>query len=165
MQEFVMERLTRLVSNAETAFHALCTRLDMLGARFAGSGNTASQPSHRLSKADPQEILAKSGATFVPPLSQQEMQKSFASVSAIGRFWRRDIAGKRIHVAAVDQLIVEIEAKERSVLLAGTPDSGKTCVLLELREALETHGYHYRFARCSVFIAGTYYPVIFPCAD
>ncbi len=138
MQELLMERLTRLVSNADNAFHALWTRLDMLGSRFVGNGNTASPPSHRLSKADLQEILAKSGATFVPPLSQQEMQKSFASASAIGRHWRRDIAGDRLHVAAVSQLIDAIEAKERSVLLTGTPGSGKTCVLLELQETLET---------------------------
>ncbi|MDP1772016.1 MAG: ATP-binding protein [Methylobacter sp.] len=137
MQELLMERLTRLVSNAENAFYALWTRLDMLGARIASNG-TSAQPSHRLSKAELQEILAKSGATFVPPLSQQEMQKSFASVSTIGRSWRRDIAGGRIHVATVKQLIDAIEAKERSVLLAGTPGSGKTCVLLELQETLET---------------------------
>jgi hypothetical protein len=138
MQELLMERLTRLVSNAENAFHALWTRLDMLGARMAGNGNTSAPPSHRLTKADLQEILAKAGATFIPPLSQQEMQKSFASVSAIGRSWRRDIGGERIHVATVKQLIDAIEAKDRSVLLAGTPGSGKTCVLLELQEALET---------------------------
>ncbi|MGZ4980105.1 MAG: AAA family ATPase [Methylobacter sp.] len=137
MQELLMERLTRLVSNAGNAFHALWTKLDMLGTRIAGSSNTASQPSHRLSKADLQEILAKAGATVVPPLSLQEMQNSFASASAIGRHWRRDIAGERIHVATVSQLIDVIEAKEHSVLLAGTPGSGKTCVLLELQEALE----------------------------
>lgn len=136
MQELLMERLARLVSNAENAFHALWTRLDMLGARIASNG-TSAQPSHRLSKAELQEILVKSGATFVPPLSQQEMQKSFASVSAIGRSWRRDIGGERVHVATVKQLINAIEAKDRSVLLAGTPGSGKTCVLLELQEALE----------------------------
>jgi hypothetical protein len=137
MQELLMERLIRLVSNADNAFHALWTRLDMLGARIDGSG-TASQPSHRLSKADLQEILAKSGATFVPPMSQQEMQKSFASASAVGRSWRRDIAGDHLAVAAVSQLIDAVEAKERSVLLTGTPGSGKTCVLLELQETLET---------------------------
>ncbi|MGZ3241728.1 MAG: ATP-binding protein, partial [Burkholderiaceae bacterium] len=136
MQELLMERLTRLVSNAENAFHALWTRLDMLGARIASNG-TSAQPSHRLSKAELQEILAKSGATFVPPLSQQEMQKSFACASAIGRQWRRDIAGERVHAVAVDQLINAIEAEECSVLVTGTPGSGKTCVLLELQEALE----------------------------
>jgi len=137
MQEHLMERLKHLVSNADNAFDALWTRLDMLGARIAGSGNTAAQPSHRLTKSCFQDILAKSGATFVPLLSQQEMQKSFVSASAIGRHWRRDIAGNRLHVAAVDNLINAIDTKERSVLLTGIPGSGKTCVLLELQEALE----------------------------
>ena len=111
--------------------------MNKLGSRI-DSGTNSAFPSHRLSKADLLEILAESGATFIPPLSQQEMQKTFTRVSAIGRSWRRDIAGEHIHVAAVDQLIAAIEAQENSVLLAGTPGSGKTCVLLELQEALET---------------------------
>lgn len=137
MQEHLMERLKYLVSNADNAFDTLWTRLDMLGARIAGSGNAATQPSHRLTKSCLQDILAKSGATFIPPLSQQEMQKSFVSASSIGRHWRRDIAGNRLHVAAVDDLINAIDTKERSVPLTGIPGSGKTCVLLELQEALE----------------------------
>ena len=137
MQELLMERLTCLVSNADNAFNTLWTRLDMLGARIAGNGNTSAQTAHRLTKADLQEVLAKSGATFVPPLSQQKMQELFANASAIGRHWRRDIAGNRLHIATVDELIKAIDAKERSIMLTGIPGSGKTCVLLELQEALE----------------------------
>ncbi len=137
MEELLMERLRYLVSNADNAFDALSTKLNKLGSRI-GSGTNSALPSHRLSKADLLETLEKSGATLVPPLSQQEIQQSFASVSAIGRSWRRDIAGEHIYVAAVDQLVAAIEAQEHSVLLAGTPGSGKTCVLLELQEVLET---------------------------
>lgn len=93
MEELLKERLRYLVSNADNVFDTLWTKLDKLGSRIGGSGATSALPSHRLSRSDLQEILAKSGATFVPPLSQQEMQKSFASVSAIGRSWRSDIAG------------------------------------------------------------------------
>jgi len=108
MEELLRERLRYLVTNADNAFVSLWTKLDKLGSRI-GNGTNSALPSHRLSKADLLKILEKSGATFVPPLSQQEMQQSFASVSAIGRSWRRDIAGEYIHVAAIDQLIDAIE--------------------------------------------------------
>lgn len=136
MEELLMERLLYLVSNAANAFDTLWTKLNKLGSR-TGSGTNSALPSHRLTKADLQDILTKSGATFVPPLSQQDMQKSIADASAIGRQWRREISGKRLHVATVDELLNAIESKQRSVLLSGIPGSGKTCVLLELQEVLE----------------------------
>lgn len=137
MRELLMERLTRLVSNAPGAYAALWTQLDNLGARIGDNGYTSARPSHRLTKADLQNTLADVGANFIPPLLQQDIQKSFANTSAIGRHWRRDIAGNRLHVSAVNELISAIETKEHSVLLTGIPGSGKTCLLLDLQEALE----------------------------
>lgn len=137
MEELLMERLSRLVSNADNAFNALWMNLDKLGARINRSPNSA-PPSHRLSKADLLGILEKSGANLIPQMSQQMMKKSFADTSAIGRHWRRDIAGKRLQIFAVNELISVIESGQRSVLLTGIPGSGKTCTLLELQDVLET---------------------------
>lgn len=137
MQDLLKERLAYLVSNAEGAFNALWTRLDLLGARITNSGNSSTQPSHRLTKADLHDILVKSGATFVLPLSQQEIQESFANASAVGRNWRRDIAGNQLYASAVTELLNAVETKKHSILLTGTPGSGKTCVLLKLQEELE----------------------------
>lgn len=137
MQELLKERLANLVSNAEGAFNALWVRLDTLGARITNNGNPSAQPSHRLTKADLHDILVKSGATFVLPLSQQEIQESFAYASAVGRHWRRDIAGSQLYVSAISELLSAVETKKHSILLTGTPGSGKTCVLLSLQEELE----------------------------
>lgn len=137
MQECLKERLANLVSNAEGAFNALWARLDMLGARITNSEDSSARPSHRLTKADLHDILVKSGATFVLPLSQQEIQESFANASAVGRYWRRDIAGNQLYVSAVTELLNAVETKKHSILLTGTPGSGKTCVLLKLQEELE----------------------------
>ena len=139
MEELLMERLRCLASNPEGAFDALWTRLDKLGAGFSANGNRSVSASHRLTKADLQKILAESGATFVPPLSQQYIQQSFASASAIGRHWRRDIGGKHLVSTAVIELLNAVSAKKKSVLLTGVPGAGKTCVLLKLQELLETH--------------------------
>ncbi|WGS86174.1 ATP-binding protein [Methylomonas sp. UP202] len=135
-EELLKERLNNHVSNANTAFDVLWAKLDRLGARTYRSASSA-QPSHRLTKADICEILEKSGATRVSPISQQELQHSFVNASAVGRHWRRDIAGKRLHIDTVDELIAAIESSDRSILVSGIPGSGKTCVLLELQEALE----------------------------
>jgi hypothetical protein len=139
MKELLLERLAYLVSNADAAFDALWTKLAKLGARI-GDSSCSALPSHRLTKADLQETLEKCGATLVPPISQQIMQLSFASTSAVGRQWRRDIAERRLHVDTVDELIAAIESPDSSILLSGIPGSGKTCVLLELQEALERRG-------------------------
>ncbi|MSU93087.1 AAA family ATPase [Pseudomonas mandelii] len=136
MEELLRERLRNMVSNTDAAFAALWASLDQLGARTGGdSTTTASQ--HRLTKSDLKTILQKAGATLVPPMNLAEVRLSFSSTSAIGRSWRRDIAGQRISNPTLDELLVSIDDKKRSILLTGLPGSGKTCVMLALQETLE----------------------------
>lgn len=137
MQELLKERLAYLVSNAEVAFNALWTKLDLLGARLTNNGISSTLLSYRLTKTDLRNTLTESGATFARPIAQQEIQKSFANASAVGRDWRRDIAGNQLYASAISELLNAIETRKHSVLLTGTPGSGKTCVLLKLQEELE----------------------------
>ena len=136
MMELLHERLRNLVSNPDSAFNALWTRLDQLGARIARDGSSTA-PQHRLTKSDLKAIIQHSGATLVPPMDIAEICDSFFDTSAIGRSWRRDIAGLRINNPAVDELLAAIDAQKRAILLTGLPGSGKTCVMLALQEALE----------------------------
>ena len=136
MVTLLRERLRNLVSNPDSAFMALWVSLDQLGARLSGDG-LASVSQHRLTKEDLKLTLQKAGSTLVPPMNLAEIRLSFSSTSAIGRFWRRDIAGQRIINTTVNELLASIDAKDRSILLTGLPGSGKTCVMLELQEALE----------------------------
>lgn len=135
-KERLKERLAYMVSNVEVAYDILWTKLDELCARTYRASPTA-LPSHRLDKADLKKILQDSGAALVPPMSEHFVQQAFVTTSAVGREWRRDIAGRRLHVGTVEELINAIESSERSILLSGIPGSGKTCALLELQEALE----------------------------
>lgn len=136
MEELLRERLRNIVSNPESAFAALWARLDKLGARTGGN-SASSTTQHRLTKGDLKTILQQAGATMVPPMNLAEIRHSFSSTSAIGRSWRRDIAGQRIPTPTVDELLAAIDAQKRSILLTGAPGSGKTCVMLALQEALE----------------------------
>jgi hypothetical protein len=135
-QALLRERLRNMVSNPDPAFNALWTRLDQLGARIAGDrASVATQ--HRLTKDDLRAILHNAGAILAPPMNLAEIRLSFSSTSAIGRSWRRDIAGQRISSPTVNELLAAIDSKKRAILLTGLPGSGKTCVMLALQEALE----------------------------
>ncbi|MGR2855283.1 ATP-binding protein [Erwinia sp. 1181_3] len=136
MEELLRERLRNLVSNTDSAFNALWMKLDQLGARMDGN-NLSTATQHRLTKDDLRAIVQQVGSTLVPPMNIADIRHSFSSTSAIGRSWRRDIAGHRISNSTLDDLLAAIDARKRSILLTGLPGSGKTCVMLALQEALE----------------------------
>lgn len=136
LERSLSERLRQIVSNSNTAFDALWTRLDKLGGRMEGD-NLFVSPQHRLTKDDLKNILYDAGAMLVPMMDIAQVRTSFSSTSAIGRSWHRDIAGHRIPSLVVNELLDAIDAGKRSTLLTGGPGSGKTCVMLSLQEALE----------------------------
>lgn len=136
MESLLRERLRQMASNSNAAFDALWIRLDKLGGRVE-SGNLSASTLHRLTKDDLKDILHHAGAMLVPVMSIAQVRTSFASTSAIGRSWHRDIAGQRISSPVVNKLLAAIDAKKRAILLTGLPGSGKTCVMLSLQEALE----------------------------
>lgn len=136
MEDLLRERLRNMASNPDVAFNALWARLDRLGARMGGD-STSAATQHRLTKDDLKDILHKAGAMLAPPMNLAEVRLSFSSTSAIGRLWRRDIAGQRISNPTINELLVAIDAKKRAILLTGMPGSGKTCVMLAVQEALE----------------------------
>lgn len=136
MQSLLRERLHQLVCNHSAAFDALWTRLDQLGMRAHKNG-PSTDIQHRLTKDNIKSLLDHAGSMSIPPLDETEVRTAFQSTSAVGRAWRRDIGGKRITSSVVSELITAIESKHRSILLTGLPGAGKTCVMLDLQEALE----------------------------
>ena len=136
METLLRERLRQMGSNSDAAFNALWIRLDKLGGRMEG-GNLSASTQHRLTKDDLKDILHHAGAMLVPIMSIAQVRTSFSGTSAIGRSWLRDIAGQRISSPIVNELLAAIDAGKRSILLTGLPGSGKTCVMLNLQEALE----------------------------
>lgn len=136
MKERLEERLRYFVSNATTAYNALWTRLDQLGARMEGTNNTAASQ-HRLDKSDLISLLHGVGAMLVPPIDIAQVRAAFAKASTIGRSWHRDIKNQRLNNPVLGQLLSAIDAGQRSILLTGQPGSGKTCVMLALQDELE----------------------------
>ncbi len=136
MEALLHERLRNMASNAKAAFNALWTRLDHLGGRMDG-GSISASTQHRLTKDDLKTVLQQAGAMLVPIISVAEVRTSFAGTSAIGRSWHRGIAGEVIPSPTVNELLAAIDAGKRAILLTGLPGSGKTCVMLDLQQALE----------------------------
>ncbi len=136
MDSQLRERLRGMASNPDAAFNALWFCLDQLGGRMSGDSSSANAQ-HRFSKSDLEAILLKAGALLVPPVNIAEVRASFSNTSAIGRSWRRDVAGQRLPNPMVNELLAAIDAGKRSILLTGLPGSGKTCVMLEVQETLE----------------------------
>ena len=136
METLLHERLRYMASNDNAAYDALWTRLDRLGGRIEGE-NPSVSARHRLTKDDLKEILLNAGSMLAPVMAISEIRASFASTSAIGRSWQRDIAEHRIPNPVLTDIINVIDASKRSILLTGLPGSGKTCVMLSLQESLE----------------------------
>ncbi|MBW4463329.1 MAG: ATP-binding protein [Nodosilinea sp. WJT8-NPBG4] len=136
MKMLLSERLRQMASNSNIAFDTLWKNLDNLGGRMEGDNLSASNR-HRLTKDDLKNILHHAGVMLAPVIDTVQVRTLFASTSAIGRSWHRDIAGHRIPSLVVNELLDAIDAGERSILLTGDPGSGKTCVMLSLQEALE----------------------------
>lgn len=136
MGDLLRERLRSMACNPTAAYDALGTRLDKLGARMEGSGISATSQ-HRLTKDDLKTLLHQAGAMLVPIMDLTEVRAAFASTSAIGRSWHRDIAGQRIPSLVLNDLLSAIDDRKRAILLTGLPGSGKTCVMLALQEVLE----------------------------
>lgn len=137
MKALLQERLRNMACNPKIAYDALWTRLDQLGSRMESTSRVSATTQHRLTKDDLKTLLTQAGAMLVPIMSLVEVRASFASTSAIGRMWHRDIAGQRISSPVVDELLAAIDARKRAILLTGLPGSGKTCVMLAVQEALE----------------------------
>ena len=112
IETLLRERLRQMASNSDAAFDALWISLDKLGGRME-EGNLSVSSQHRLTKDDLKDILHHAGAMLVPVMSVALVRTSFASTSAIGRAWHRDIAGQRITSPIVNELLSAIDTRKR----------------------------------------------------
>jgi tRNA uridine 5-carbamoylmethylation protein Kti12 len=136
MEALLHERLNYLASNSQAAFDALLTLLNKLGGGIGTDNLSASK--HRVTKEELRELLNQSGAILAPTIPIAQIKDSLAKTSAIGRSWKCEIAGHYIKNPILDELLTCIDNGTKSILVTGLPGSGKTCVMLELQETLES---------------------------
>lgn len=138
MQEHLRERLRSLATRVDIAYDAIWKRLDYLGMRASDTATTTFGQQHRITKDDLVKLLSDAGVTLTPPLDVAKICRSFQHTSAIGRTWHRKIGHQKIEMPALQEILDGITTKQRSILLTGAQGAGKTCVMLELQDTLET---------------------------
>jgi ATPase family associated with various cellular activities (AAA) len=93
-----------------------------------------------ISRADVLDELARHGLAPAPSYGEQDTLAMFRQASQIGRSWLRDIAGTRLPRRELAIVLAHIRASVKTVLVVAGPGAGKTCLLLDVAEELETEG-------------------------
>ncbi len=88
-------------------------------------------------RTDLERELADAGHVASPVRAVADQLAAFARASAIGREWERTVAEERIERAETRAVLDAVEAGARTVLVTGEPGIGKTCVLLDVADAME----------------------------
>jgi hypothetical protein len=91
-----------------------------------------------LTRSDVIDELEHHGIAPGPVKAESEILRLFHKASGIGRPWERNIAGHRIPTAHAQAALDAITAGKPTVLLTGGPGSGKTCVLLDIVDMIES---------------------------
>jgi hypothetical protein len=100
-------------------------------------------------RGDLENLLAERGHVPSPARDEADQLAAFRLSSEIGRSWVRDVAGVRVQRSETRAILDGVATGARTVLLLGEPGIGKTCVLLDLADALEQDS-----ARVLLFIKG-----------
>ncbi len=158
LQARQLGELRQQVSQHARAYEALTSRLDSISRRIPPIGSqSASSTAERLTRDAILSLLASAGAVQTPPRAEQELDTRLRQLSKIGRAWTRTIGG--IPVPRVDlrnELLSLLANRPSTVLIHAGPGFGKTCVLLDLVETLESSPQHFAlYLQGRVFAAAT----------
>jgi len=103
----------------------------------------------KITSEDILEEFASKGLTKRPAYGELEVVEQFRRTSAIGRKdWKRTIAGEKIYRKELDEALQHIRDGKNTVMVQDRPGSGKTCLLLDLADAIENdNAYHLLFIK------------------
>lgn len=82
--------------------------------------------------------LEKAGHFSAPARPLADTIEAFKKASSIGRQWIRDIGGITIQRKELSETINAVEQGAKRILIVDQPGSGKTCLLLDLVDHLES---------------------------
>lgn len=133
------ERLQNLITNTNVAYSTLFKEAHKLWSKTSSSSSSAINNRHSLTRKDLLLQLQDAGVFLLTlQRSEKELKEDFTKLSSIGIQWRRDIAGQIIAIKTIAELSQKIkDITHKTIVLTGNPGSGKTCVLLTLKETLE----------------------------
>ncbi len=93
----------------------------------------------RLTRSDVKAELEKYGIVRAPQLTETEILEYFKRASSIGRKdIPREIGGEKLNRNEINQIMESLEVGEKSILLVDHPGTGKSWILLELTDLIES---------------------------
>ena len=127
-------RLVKVATNAAAAKAVLWSWIDRTSARKNVPGIT--RAGGRISKVEAITQLQAAGSVLAGQIDERIAVHRLARMSAVGTNWRRDAGGIRIERKEVSEIHKAILDGVKSIVVGGVPGSGKSCVLLDLRDRL-----------------------------
>lgn len=137
LRDDIKDMLRHHVTHADDVLDQLSGLLVQLKSRTA-YGHAGTQSLHVLTREVLLQRIRDAGAVHTPPREEADLLREFRSASAVGRAWRRDIGSRRLVRVALSEVLTHIESGSRRILICDGPGSGKTCLLLDLLERLES---------------------------
>lgn len=126
------EKLNYVLPTAQAAIDVLRTCLTSHQASLPGSP-------FKLYREDLLTALREKGISPTKFRKEAEIIENFSKASIIGRHdIIRSIGGKHIQRPEVDTIIELIQKQSRTILLTSGPGTGKTCVILDLADRIES---------------------------
>jgi hypothetical protein len=137
--------LRQLVSQHERVYDAIMTRLELIGRRMNPIGAPSSNSiAERLTRGSLRDLIAAAGSVQTPTRTEAELDARLRQLSKLGRAWIRTVDGTQIPRATLRQDLMHILASQpATLLLHAGPGFGKSCILLDLTEALEASPRHF----------------------
>lgn len=137
LREELVGQLRYQVTNAEAVYEKLIGRLSRIKSRTADETGSTISPSS-LTREALLRLIDEAGAVHTPPRAEAELIQEFRTASSVGRVWRREIGAKRLSRRALDEVLDQIKTANKRILVTDGPGSGKTCLLLDLLDRLES---------------------------
>ena len=127
-----LQDLQKVVARADTALEVLESFLNTHQSKLLSQSFT-------ITHEDVLAHLRKHGCLRVPLYEEATILEQFRRISAIGRNdWQRKVGGQKIQRPEFNQVVEQVEKGVATVLVTDRPGSGKTCLLLDLADYIET---------------------------
>lgn len=140
LQKEIPLRLRRQVAGGDTALAAIKEKIRRMAARTdaadAEKRRRIPEKKFHLTRQSLLDTLATAGCRVTPLRSEEELKRYVEKYSLRGTSWPRDIEGRRFFRSETQQLLRLVE-EGQNALLTGEAGAGKTCILLDLWDALK----------------------------
>lgn len=148
-EEVCIQLLEPICSNPELTYELLWSYIDHQHSKLG-------EPQYLIDRESVLKSLESKGVYLSGDFDEESFLKGVHSFSSIGRQWSRSIGGEKIPRQECNDLIQAIEDGVTSVLLEDVAGGGKTCVLLDVVDHLESStGKEFLFIRGDLFASIT----------